>query len=281
MRSLPFFLLALALLPLAASLLVLAAGAVSTGLWWMHLLSMGLAGAVALSSFFLRRFAQERVAVAIIVLTLLSLTAPLLGPSSGPERWLQLGPLRLYMAPLWLPSFLAACAYAARGGKRHETGVLVAILGAGLALAAQPDFSQVLALLAGSAVLLTRFRAGAGPAVASLLALALLTTWAFWLPDPLQPVPHVEGVFALVWGQSRGAGLAVMAGALAWIVGLLAQARKEAFWLAAVAAYYSVLLLCSVWGLTPAPLLGYGAGPILGFGLLVAVSAGFAESRRV
>jgi hypothetical protein len=40
-----------------------------------------------------------------------------------------------------------------------------------------------------------------------------------------------------------------------------------------VASYYAVLFLCSVAGLTPAPLIGYGAGPLLGFGLMVAMSS--------
>ena len=49
-------------------------------------------------------------------------------------------------------------------------------------------------------------------------------------------------------------------------------------WLSAVAAYHAVLFACSIAGLTPAPLIGYGAGPLLGFGLMVAV-AGWAAPR--
>jgi hypothetical protein len=44
-------------------------------------------------------------------------------------------------------------------------------------------------------------------------------------------------------------------------------------WLSAVATCYAVLFLCSVAGLTPAPLMGYGADPLLGFGLMVAMSS--------
>jgi len=35
----------------------------------------------------------------------------------------------------------------------------------------------------------------------------------------------------------------------------------------------AVLFACSVAGLTPAPLIGYGAGPLLGFGLMVATAS--------
>jgi hypothetical protein len=85
-------------------------------------------------------------------------------------------------------------------------------------------------------------------------------------------VPYVEGVFALAFGHSLLAGLAVSASAIALVLGLIRGSLRGAFWLSAVAAYYAVLFACSMAGLTPAPLIGYGAGPFLGFGLLVAVS---------
>jgi hypothetical protein len=56
-------------------------------------------------------------------------------------------------------------------------------------------------------------------------------------------------------------------------VGLHMSSSGGRPWLSAVAAYYAVLFACSVAGLTPAPLIGYGAGPLLGFGLMVAVTS--------
>ncbi|MGL4573314.1 MAG: hypothetical protein ACRCV9_00830 [Burkholderiaceae bacterium] len=100
----------------------------------------------------------------------------------------------------------------------------------------------------------------------------LASAWAFWQPDPLKPVAHVEGVFALAFSHSILAGLAVLASAIMLLAGLIARGASGATWLYAVAAYYAVLFVCSVFGLTPAPLIGYGAGPMLGFGLLAAVS---------
>lgn len=283
MASKQFYLMGLALLPLTASLVVLMAGGVGQGVWLMHGLSMALAAALALSGPLLRRVAsQQGLAVAIMVLTLLGLAVPLAGSADGPERWLLLGPVRLYLAPLLLPAFLAACAVFARAGDRQETAARVALVGAGLALAAQPDASQVLALLAGAAVLCTRFRSGPWRTGGTLLGLALLTLWAFLRPDPLQPVPHVEGVFALALSQSLPAGLLVIGCALAWLAGLCRQAVKGPgpFWLAGVAAYYGVLYACSVAGLTPAPLIGFGAGPVLGFGLLTAVAGALEVEKQ-
>ncbi len=98
--------------------------------------------------------------------------------------------------------------------------------------------------------------------------------WALSQPDPLQPVARVEGVFALALGHSLFAGAAVIASAAALVVGLHVNSSGERTWLSVVAAYYAVLFACSVAGLTPAPLIGYGAGPLLGFGLLVASASG-------
>ena len=107
------------------------------------------------------------------------------------------------------------------------------------------------------------------------MPLVLVTMWAFSLPDPLAPVPHVEEVFALGLGHSLFAGVAVIASAIALIVGLWMQSVSGSFWLSAVAAYYTVLFICSTAGITPAPLVGYGAGPILGFGLMVGLLGWF------
>src|SRR5690349_12016950 len=74
MVSKHFSLMALALAPLSASLMVLTAGGVGKGVWLMHVLSIGLAGLLAMSFPWVRRLAkQPGVRVAIMVLTLLGL----------------------------------------------------------------------------------------------------------------------------------------------------------------------------------------------------------------
>jgi hypothetical protein len=103
---------------------------------------------------------------------------------------------------------------------------------------------------------------------------ALATALAFSKPDPLQPVAHVEGVFALALGHSLFAGALVIASAVALVVGLYVNSSGGRTWLSVVAVYYAVLFACSIAGLTPAPLIGYGAGPLLGFGLMVAAASG-------
>jgi hypothetical protein len=267
----PFLLAAAA--PLAAGLAVLSFADVGKSIWFMQLLFICIAFLLVVAGQFLDRWIHGFTsAKGIALLALTGIAAPLLTHSSLPHRWVQLGALKLYVAPLLLPSFVAACSVYFR--KRGKIGSITftALIGASILLAIQPDASQVLALFAGSAALFMRYRTDLLRSTITLIIIALVTVWSFTRPDPLAPVPYVEGVFALAFSYSLLAGFAVIGSAVIFIVCLYAYSRRSAFWLAAVAAYYATLFVCSAAGLTPAPLIGYGAGPLLGFGLMAAIS---------
>lgn len=267
--SLPLLIAAIS--PIAGSLVVLALAAVGVGVWSTHLLAISFGCAlVFVGSHFSYLGNRKITAFAIIILTLLGLATTLLGgDSSGPERWIAVGPVNLYFAPLFLPSFIAAFSVFVGKDSKHHLITLAAVLVAALLLALQPDASQVLGLTVASAVVVVQRRLGVFRLGLVVFLLAGVTIWAFSLPDPLQPLPHVEEVFALALGHSLIAGVAIIASAVALIVGLWIQSFRGPFWLSAVASYYMVLFVCSTIGITPAPLLGYGAGPILGFSLMV------------
>ncbi len=269
------FLLAAAL-PLAAGFVVLSFADVGKSIWLMQLLLICTAFLLAVTGQFLDRWIHGFTpANGIALLTLAGIAAPLLTQSSVPHRWVPFGPLNLYIAPLLLPSFFAACSvYFQKRGKSTAIAFM-AVVSASMLLAIQPDASQVLALLAGAAALFMRYRTDLLRSTITLIVIALITVWAFTRPDPLVPVPYVEGVFALALGHSLLAGFAVIVCALSLIAGLYIHSRRGADWLVAVAAYYATLFVCSAAGLTPAPLIGYGAGSLLGFGVMAAVSRWF------
>jgi len=141
---------------------------------------------------------------------------------------------------------------------------LIAVIGIALALALQPDASQVTAFALACAVLFHR------APIALVLAGSVALAWK--QPDPLKPVPYVEGVLEL----ARGIGPLAFIGALVALalpIGVLFwQARShKSIPLASVALYYVVIDICAYLQLTPMPLLGYGAGPILGYFLFTAL----------
>ena len=267
-------LLLIAVPAVAASMAVLTFGTVARSTWIIQVLAICLACALALVGVQLSRRTNSRsLAGLIIVFTLLGIAFPLLADAPGPERWVSLGPINLYMAPALFPSFLVACSVWIAQGGRSQHFAFIAIVGASVLLAAQPDASQALALLAASAVAVARSPSRSPVSIVALAFAALATGWAFSQPDPLQPLPHVEGVFALALGHSLFAGALVIASAAALVLGLHVNSSGGRTWLSVVAVYYAVLFACSVAGLTPAPLIGYGAGPLLGFGLMVAAAS--------
>jgi len=263
-------LLLVALPPITGSLVVLGIAAVGMNVWVMHLMAISLACCLAVVGGYLSKLGSRRItAFAIIILTLLGLATSMLGGDSPePERWISAGPLRLYIAPLLLPSFIAASSVFVSGDSKQKMISFTAVLVTALLLALQPDASQALGLTVASAVVVAQRRLGAIRLGTVVCVMGALTLWAFLLPDPLEPVPHVEEVFALALNHSLFAGFAVIASAAALIVGLWALSINGPSWLAAVASYYMVLFVCSTTGITPAPLIGYGAGPIMGFGLM-------------
>jgi hypothetical protein len=272
MRSPLISLLPVTVPAVAAGLAVLVLADVGRGVWLIQGSAIALACVLALAHGMVRpTFSPRHVSIVIIGLSLALVAAPLSGEAVGPERWLSLGPVSLYVAPLCLPSFLAACAFCLRERGGLALTALVAMVAMSALLAAQPDASQVLALLVASAVLFVRDSIGIKRSATALMAMALIAWYAFSRPDPLEPVPYVEGVFSLAFEHSVAAGLFVVAGAFALVGGLWLCSLRDNYWLAAASAYYAVLFACSVPGLTPAPLVGYGAAPLLGFGLMVAV----------
>ncbi len=272
-------LLIVAIPPILGSLVVLSIADVGMNVWITHLLAISLGCCLVFVGSYLRRLSNRKItAFTIIILTLLGLTTSILGSdSSEPERWISVGPVRLYIAPMLLPSFIAACSVIIA---KQQMLSFTAVLATALLLTLQPDASQVLGLTVASAVVVAQHRLGVFRLGAVAFLLGALTLWAFSLPDPLEPVPHVEEVFALALSHSLFAGLAIIASAGAFIVGLWIRSRNGPSWLAAVASYYMVLFVCSTTGITPAPLLGYGAGPILGFGLMT-VLLGWLEHQNL
>ena len=260
-----------ALPALVASFAVLTLGEVGKGTWLIHLLAIFLSGVVVILGGYIGSKTRASLpTISIITLTLLSIASPLLYDSTAPNRWAHFGPISLYMTPIVIPSFLVVLSICVREGAGKETIALAATIAVAALLAAQPDASQVLALLIGLTTAITYSR----PLRSALLlgTVALIAVWTFSQPDPLEPIPYVEGVFALAFNHSMFAGVSVAAGAIVLIAGLFTCSLSGPFWLAGVATYYAGFFVCSVAGLTPAPLIGYGAGPLFGYVFMAVVS---------
>ncbi len=241
------------LLTIALGAVVMAQADIPLGIWIRNPIAWLLAGAVALLLASRGWLGAWLAPVALIIIAL-----SLIGPhQQGVHRWLSLGPIQLNAAALVLPAAIATF---------MRTPVVVAISAfaiiAGL-LAWQPDISQ-LAAFALAATLLSTARWGLKGAGVALLLSAGAIALCLSRPDPLAPVLHVEGIFALAWRQSP-----VLAVAMAVSLPLTALSpllhRKSAPGALALTTYFAATSLAVLLGANPVPLAGYGLSFVIGW----------------
>ncbi len=191
------------------------------------------------------------------------------GAPGSPHRWLGLGGLRLYVAAIVLPSFLCIWYYASAAQSASQPACVVAAMLVALGLFVQPDAAQLSAFaLAAVPILAASHLARTYKVIA--FATLLITAFAGWYqPDTLSPVRYVEGVFDVARDFSRAAlFIAILAASLpvlafAW----LAFVRRSAA-LLSIGIYFTTLYALAPLQVTPVPLLGFGASPILGYFLV-------------
>ncbi|HEU0055061.1 MAG TPA: hypothetical protein VFQ39_17865 [Longimicrobium sp.] len=257
------FLVGFALLSLAAVAVgcaVAAAHGVPAGLWARNLVAWGL-GAVAAWLIALR---TSRL-TAFLLLAPIALAATLLAPGlEGVHRWIEVGPLRVNVAATLLPAVVVALANV--GDRRWAWLAAAVVLGL---LVLQPDASQAAALGAGMVVVLASLRISALVRAGGAAAVALAVAAACVRPDPLAPVPEVEGIIGLAWAWSPVvAAVAVILLAATVLYPLrLARGSRPPIPVLALAACCAVQALAPAFGAFPVPLVGMGMSPILGFWL--------------
>ena len=188
-----------------------------------------------------------------------------LGTGEGPHRWLPLSGIRLYVAPVVLP--LSLFLLGASSG--YVTHYVIAVVMMAAALLLQPDAAQLSAFAVALSVLLVNspWRLGLRLCLFALMLCCVVAAWR--VPDPLAPVRYVEGVFRLAADLSPLALLAAIVSAALPVLGLIWFGRStRCHALLAIAAYYTTLFALAPFQVTPVPLLGFGAGPILGYFLV-------------
>jgi len=249
------------LLTIALGAVVMANADIPLSIWIRNPIAWLLAGAAAL---FLasRGWLGAWLAPAAAIIIALSLIGT---DQQGVHRWLDLGAIQFNTAALVLPAAIAAFI---------RTPAVVAIpafaIVAGL-LAWQPDISQ-LAAFALAAILLCAARFGwKGAALAFLLSAAAIAI-CLSRPDPLAPVPHVEGIFTLAWSQSPALAIAMAVSmALAALSPILL--RNSAPAAIPLTAYFATTSLAVLLGTYPVPLAGYGLSFVIGWWFGIAVIA--------
>ena len=189
----------------------------------------------------------------------------------GVHRWISVAGLRLHASAIAAPLIILCVAASRRISSAIAIGGIAAMI-----LALQPDAAQSTSLAAACVVILLQARArqrhGALLGVALLLAISAAS---FVRHDPLPPVPHVEGIFKVVasWGPVSAA-MATIALLLLPAPFFVAWHRHRRPTALALGLYVALIVLAPAWGTFPVPVMGYGASPILGYFIALAVGVG-------
>ncbi len=255
LRAVLLFTLA-SLLTVALGAVVMAQDGVPLGIWirnpvaWLVTLGIGFGLA-------LRGWLTGWTTPAALAIVALSFLGP---EQEGVHRWLGLGAVQLNAAALILPVAIAAFLY-----ERAMLAVTCFALIA-LALALQPDISQLAGLSLAAIILAYARFAWRGAAIALVIATGAIAL-CLLRPDPLAPVPHVEGIFQLAWSQSPLLAIAMRTALAAAVISpLLVWRAGRVHWAAlALSAYFAATAFAPALGAYPVPLAGYGMSFVIGW----------------
>lgn len=273
LRAIRLFTAGLAAAGLAVSLAAIhLAGAPRNALIVQGLAAMLALGLALLVGRFWRR-ARWRLWLLIAACGLALVVTLMNGVSlEGAKRWLALGPVQLHTASIVLP--FAAWAFAKGFGDRRAAPIaaLLAFL-----LLYQHDAASSLAwaLALAAAAAVERPRQATPWACVAIAALLAYGAWVE--PDTLPAVPYVEGLLDQTFAASPVLG--VLAGLLMISLPapflLVARTRPDRLAEAlALAALWAGWIAGNLFGNYPAPVLGYGAAPILAWGLSLGLVLG-------
>lgn len=236
---------------------------VPTALWVTNLL-IALLGTTACLIVCFRGAAsplRSKTRAVLLLVAMVALAATFYaGGIENVHRWVNIGPFRLHIGSIVLPLILVGLPAIEQGFLRW--GLAVAITGM---LAFQPDASQATAFAIAVEVLLWDRRAASLLGSLLLISLALI---ACIRPDPLKPVPHVEGILALAFSLSPMVALLGVASLAALPLPFLtltpAPGSLGRTGLA-LSFYFGIVLCTCATDRFPVPLMGYGVSPIVGY----------------
>ena len=183
------------------------------------------------------------------------------------RRWLPLGPLRLHAGMLLLPAFMVVIQ---RIDQRFAFAATVAVA---LTISVQPDLASALALSLSAVIVALSHRSNWSFA-AAVISIAVLLVSIFNMVQ-LPPVAFVEMVIPSASSIHPVLAIALIVSlfsAIIWPIRLLQisdQTRRteRLAFVASIAGF----AIASLTGSYPVPFLGYGASPIIGYGLGVAL----------
>ena len=265
-RSLVIFGVA-SLAAVAAGCVAMAESGVASSSWLRSVVAWLVGGVLAA---LVARYADPRKAPArFVVAGTVALIATLFAAAiDGVHRWVDIGPLHINVAALFLPALIVGLAAI---GIASRLGLAVTVITA-IVLLAQPDASQLTAFAIAVSILIVRSDIASRWKAFALVLAAGFAIGGWMRPDPLTPVAEVEQIFSLCAAVSPLlAAIAGVALAAAAVAPLSLSPRSNGA--IALCAYFVTVSIAPFFGWFPVPLVGLGMSFPIGWWLGMGLAA--------
>ena len=202
-----------------------------------------------------------------IILTILSLLLTFINPGiEGVHRWVSIGPIRLYVSSIVLPIIIINL-WKIIDKKNNSIWIsMISVICISIILALQPDASMITAFAIPMIILFWNSNIKNIFRIFIIIFLSILTTFSWIFLDELAPVSYVEGIIELV--KNMGI-LWFILGIITLIIlplpFILFPIKEYKLLSLCIGIYFFILLVSTIFGNFPVPLMGYGISPIIGY----------------
>jgi hypothetical protein len=182
------------------------------------------------------------------------------------HRWITIGGFRLYISSIVLPSMIIGLGMLLRKDATVFPAIVVSVMLFILVL--QPDASQLSAFAASTAFLICTQLKKHFLKYCMILVSAGFIIYSWIYIDALEAVPHVEDIFLLARNMGT---LWLLLGIISFVLLLVSFLgfSKICTLARAVSLYYLIVLVTTIWGNFPVPLMGFGISPVIGYLLAI------------
>ena len=182
----------------------------------------------------------------------------------GVHRWVSVGPIKFYVAVIVLPIIIIDLWKLLQiRDWRFSAAVAIVI---SILLALQPDASMLTAFAIPMIMLLWNkinnniFRS----CIVVLLSAMIIISWVFL--DGLPPVSYVENIVSLVANMGIiWLSLGVISLLILPLPFIFFSPKKYKLLSVSIGMYFIIILISTLFGNFPVPLMGYGVSPIIGY----------------
>ena len=257
----PYFLM---LPAIVIGMLAMISYGVASSIWIQNIL-IWLVGTV-LGFVFLSRNKEKRsskgdLIYSIVIVVLLVLPFGF-NDLDGVHRWLTIGPINLYIASMILPLLIIHLwKLSLNNHERYAIGLIFITL---LILLFHPDAGQLTAFACAAAIILWKTIRKWMIRILSIILTTALGVISWVALDDLAPVPYVEQIIFLVADLGIVWFILGVLSLLLLLSPFFFYGKKNIIFLS-LGVYYLMVMIVTLFGNFPMPIMGYGISPVIGY----------------